>query len=115
MLPMPSAAMSRHRPAKSPSLIRWRCGQVWLPIGRPNGFICISRAKVGRNAAAAEVAADCLRNSRLEISSISHLSVRQRPSVAIVAAEILIRVARVGELHGLRVPEQRGRAAIRAE
>src|SRR6186713_2709191 len=70
---------------------------------------------MGRNAAAAVVAADCLMNSRLEISSISHLSIRQRPAVAIVAPEILIRVARVGELHGLRVPEQCRRALVRAE
>src|SRR6478672_424321 len=81
----------------------------------PSGFICISRAAMGKNAAAAEVAADCLRNSRLEISFISHLSARQRPAVAILAPQIRIRVARVGELHRLRVPEQCRCAVLRAE
>src|SRR5689334_6145925 len=81
----------------------------------PNGFICISRAAMGRNAAAADVAADCLRNSRLEMSRISHLSARQRPAVAVLAAEIGIRVTHVAELHRLRVPEQCRRAVLRAE
>src|SRR5215217_8493806 len=81
----------------------------------PNGIIFISRAAMGRNAAAAEVTADCLMNSRLEISSISRLSVRQRPAVAILAPEILVRVARVGELHCLRVPEQCRGALVCAE
>src|SRR6516225_5185744 len=64
MLPTPRSARSRQRPAKSPSLILWRWGYVWLPIGSPKG----ADRSAGAPARAAR-AAD-FKNVRLAIPAI---------------------------------------------
>src|SRR6185503_14507265 len=66
-------------PAKLPSLIIARWGQVWLPIGSPSGLARISAAPAARNPATAASVPVFFKNSRLEsaATSVSFLSTRQ--------------------------------------
>src|SRR5689334_4588709 len=62
------------RPAKLPSLIIWRCGQVWLPIGNPSGLARTVTAPAAKRPPMAASAAACRRKSRLESAAMTDLS-----------------------------------------
>src|SRR5262245_20443828 len=66
--PMSASAFSS--PATFPSLIIWRCGQVWLPMGSPSGLAANSAAPATRNPATAASVAVFRRNSRRDRSAM---------------------------------------------